>query len=308
MTDTALPEPLVPADVDLRGLEYMPLLGAKLFASDFNLEATDAEFRRAMLLWWAAWNQQPAASLPNSDRGQAKLAGFEDERSATWRKVRARALHGFTLCSDGRLYHPILAKQALIAWDRRAEERVERDNEADRQRRVRAERKRMFEQLRAVGVTPKYDVKMDELRELVTQHVTEPVTVTDKQTVTPPVTVTDTVIDTAKTGRDGTLKERERDAGEAGQMPTPAGAVGLALKRAGLSPMSFQLGNPVFLALLSQGATVEEFESLAAEALVKGIDQPWPWILKVLPQRRSAAGKVTLAPVKKQASAWEGAS
>jgi hypothetical protein len=305
LSDTALPDPLVPAEVDLRGLEYMPLLGAKLFASDFYLEANDAEFRRALLLWWAAWNQQPAASLPNSDRGQAKLAGFEDERSATWRKVKARALHGFVLCSDGRLYHPILAKQALIAWELRAEDRVERENDAERQRRTRAERKRMFEQLRAVGVTPKYDVKMDDLRALVTQHVTSPVTVTAQR----PVTVTGTVTDTAKTGRDGTgQEERERAAGEAGQLPTPAGAVGMALKRAGLSPMSFQLGNPVFLALLSQGATVEEFESLAAEALAKGIDQPWPWILKVLPQRRSAAEKVSLAPVKKQASAWEGAS
>ena len=62
MTDTELPSPLVPAEVDLRGLEYMPLLGARLFESDFYLDADDAEFRIGVRLWWAAWNQVPAGS------------------------------------------------------------------------------------------------------------------------------------------------------------------------------------------------------------------------------------------------------
>lgn len=211
---TALPDPLVPAEVDLRGLAYMPLLGAKLFNSDFDLEASDAEFRRGLMLWWAAWNQQPAASLPNSDRSQAKLAGFEDEKSPTWRKVRKRALHGFILCSDGRLYHPIIAQQALIAWEKRGEEREERENEADRQRRSRADRKRMFADLRAVGVTLKWDIPMPDLRRIHAEHVTA-APPPDTPPDTPPVTVTGhgqasrpvTVTDTAKTGRDGTLQE-----------------------------------------------------------------------------------------------------
>ncbi len=61
------PAPLVPADVDLRGLEYMPLLGARLMASDFHARASDSEWRAALTLWWAAWQQVPAGSLPDDD-------------------------------------------------------------------------------------------------------------------------------------------------------------------------------------------------------------------------------------------------
>lgn len=111
-----LPAPMVPADIDLRGTTWMPLLGARLFNSDFELHATDAEFRRGLRLWWAAWHQVPAGSLPDSDRAQAKLAGFEDESSPTWKKVKKRALDGFVLCSDGRLYHPVIAEQAVKLW------------------------------------------------------------------------------------------------------------------------------------------------------------------------------------------------
>ena len=38
-----LPEPMTPADCDLRGLEYMPLLGQRLFGSDFNGITNDSE-------------------------------------------------------------------------------------------------------------------------------------------------------------------------------------------------------------------------------------------------------------------------
>jgi len=206
----ALPAPMVPAEVDLRGLDYMPLLGGRLFESDFYLDADDAEFRTGVRLWWAAWNQVPAGSLPSADHRLRKLAGLE-ENASKWRKVKEVSLHGFVECSDGRLYHPVIAAQALIAWEKRAEIQAERDNTTERKRRDRAERATMFEQLRAVGVVPAWDIKKEDLRkmhaECVTGHqkkppVTPPVTVTGNDPVTPPVTVTDT----AKTGRDGTIE------------------------------------------------------------------------------------------------------
>lgn len=211
MNGAALPPPLVPAEVDLRGLEYMPLLGARLFGSDFDLDASDAEFRVGLRLWWAAWNQVPAGSLPSEDHRIRGLAGLA-ENPSKWNKVRDRALGGFVKCSDGRLYHPIVAEQALIAWDKRAEHLQERENEAERQRRVRADRKRMFAELRAVGVTPKYDTGTTELRELHRANVTEKVTPHVTVTPIPPVTVTERVMITAKTGRDGTgHKEQENN-------------------------------------------------------------------------------------------------
>jgi hypothetical protein len=113
---------MTPPDCDLRGLEYMPLLGQRLFGSEFDAMANDSEWRAGLTLWWAAWTQCPAASLPDDDVALCRLADLGRD-TKTWKKLRERALHGFVKCSDGRLYHPTLAQQALVAWDKRVKER-----------------------------------------------------------------------------------------------------------------------------------------------------------------------------------------
>lgn len=302
------PDPMVPAEVDLRGLEYMPLLGAKLFSSDFNLHASDAEFRRGLTLWWAAWNQVPAASLPDSDRALAKLAGFEDERSSGWRKVRTQALRGFVACSDGRLYHPVLARQALIAWERRSEDQTKRENEAERKRRERAERSTMFAQLRAVGVVPPFETKTADLRALVTQHVTASVTapVTERVTghVTPEVTPPVTRTDTAKTGRDGTGQGiHSVPDGTAAAAPPPASTEQggtmtprdrlWALGEAVLGPTEERWRPKVGKLVGTYGEEVVLASMQAAAAERPG--QPYPWLVKACEARKNtpirASGK-----------------
>lgn len=117
-----LPQPLTATECDLRGMEWMPLFGARLFMSDFEARATDEEFRAALRLWWMSWQQVPAASLPDDNAVLCKLAGFgRDVKS--WMKIRVAALHGFLLCSDGRFYHKFLSGQATEAWERRLKER-----------------------------------------------------------------------------------------------------------------------------------------------------------------------------------------
>lgn len=61
----------------------------------------------ALHLWGAAWRQTPTATLPNDDRQLCQLAGLEDNMRK-WKRVRERALQGFELGEDGRLYHPLL--------------------------------------------------------------------------------------------------------------------------------------------------------------------------------------------------------
>lgn len=125
MTDTEreqAPPPLVPPEVDLRGLEYMPLFGLHLFGSEFNASCSDAEWRAGVTLWWAAWNQQPAGSLPNDDVALCRLADLGRDVKL-WRRLKANALRGFVLCSDGRLYHAFLCQQVLVAWKKRVQER-----------------------------------------------------------------------------------------------------------------------------------------------------------------------------------------
>lgn len=122
MTD--LPAPLTPPDCDLRGYDYMPLFGSRLFGSRLYTKA----FRQpraglaAIKLWWMAWQQCPAGSLPDDDDDLAMLADFGTD-SKGWRAVREIALHGFVKCSDGRLYHPILCEEAQGAFERRKKER-----------------------------------------------------------------------------------------------------------------------------------------------------------------------------------------
>ena len=132
--------PLTPSDCDLRGYEFMPVFGHQLFGSELYLKASAEEFRAAMRLWWAAWNQCPAASLPSNDGALAQLADFgRDVKS--WRRVREVALHGFVECEDGRLYHPFLAAKAVDAFDRRLRSDTKRTKDRDRLRNWRDQRR-----------------------------------------------------------------------------------------------------------------------------------------------------------------------
>lgn len=120
MTD--LPAPLTPPDCDLRGYDFMPLHGHRLFNSDFYYGVSAEAFRAGLRLWWAAWQQSPAASLPDDDTMLCRLADMGRDMKG-WKALRAEALRGFVPCADGRLYHPVIAELALEAWQRRRRER-----------------------------------------------------------------------------------------------------------------------------------------------------------------------------------------
>lgn len=115
MTD---PAPLTPHDCDLRAFRDMPLDIGRFRDSDLVTIGSPESVLAAILLWGAAWHQVPAASLPNDDRVLARLAGYGRAVEA-WREIRDDALRGFVLCSDGRLYHRVLAEKANNSWDKR---------------------------------------------------------------------------------------------------------------------------------------------------------------------------------------------
>lgn len=119
-----LPEPMTPADCDLRGYEFMPLFGQRLFGSHFYSLALQNPRAgiAAQKLWWEAWQQCPAGSLPDDDFTLCRLADFGADLKA-WAKAKAVALHGFIRCTDGRLYHPLLCEHARHAFERRRKER-----------------------------------------------------------------------------------------------------------------------------------------------------------------------------------------
>src|SRR5215207_6594485 len=60
-----------------------------------------------------AWHQVPAGSLPDNDRVLARFAMCD---GSEWGRLRERAMKDWCRCSDGRLYHPVVAEKALEAW------------------------------------------------------------------------------------------------------------------------------------------------------------------------------------------------
>lgn len=119
---TQLPAPLTPADSDLQDFPFMPLHVARLRDSDFAATEDPEACWYAVMLWCASWHQLPAASLPEDDAVLARLCGLgRDVR--TFKKHRKGALRGFEKCSDGRLYHPVVAEQAREAWRSKIEQR-----------------------------------------------------------------------------------------------------------------------------------------------------------------------------------------
>lgn len=110
-----LPAPLTPADCDLRSFGFMPLDVQRLLTSEWwinSLEEMPEACGPAVNLWATSWHQVPAASLPDSDAVMRKIAGVTRE---TWIRIRDRVLEPWIKCSDGRLYHPVVAEKALEA-------------------------------------------------------------------------------------------------------------------------------------------------------------------------------------------------
>ncbi|WP_265225793.1 YdaU family protein [Burkholderia cenocepacia] len=144
----------------------MPLDVGRVIDSDLFGMSTGDEFKTAFRLWAKSWHQVPAASLPNDDRMLAHLAGLVDA-PAKWKKVRAMALRGWILCSDGRLYHPVIAQKALEAMGHREVKQDQQGGAQTRQQRLRERRAAMFEQLRAHGIVPDFNASTAELKRLI---------------------------------------------------------------------------------------------------------------------------------------------
>lgn len=302
MSET-LPAPLVPAEVDLRDFGFMPLHVQRLRDSDLAALATGDEFKAAVLLWAFAWHQVPAGSLPTDDRILAARSGASEK----WKRVKARALSGFVLCSDGRLYHPVIAEAAIDAWQRRDAFQAKQDNHETRQQRWRAELARLSGLLRAAGVTPPQRPTKGQLLDLCKRHNVD-------AGVDACVDGGETRLDAGEIGKTGTETETKNTEARiqpaappepdlSGFTPTPAGAVCKAMRQAGLQQTN--PGDPRLIALLAQGATEAEFVGLATEAVDKG--KGWAWVLAVVQARRTEAAAIALAPKPAVANIFAGA-
>lgn len=156
MTDH-LPDPLVPPEVNLEGLGFIPMK-LRVLKSTLFLKSSGDEFKAAFALWVNSWTETPAGSLPDDEVVLEALSC-----SKVWPKVRAKALHNWIKCSDGRLYHPVVAELALDAWERRGEFREKLENKEDRRGRYRERVRELSQQLRDLGVVPPRNVSLKKL-------------------------------------------------------------------------------------------------------------------------------------------------
>lgn len=189
MARPARPSPLVPPEVDLSGFRFMPLDTVRLLDSDLFAISTGDEFKAAVSLWCKSWLQKPAGSLPDDDRVLAHLSGT----GARWRKLRAMAMRGFVLCSDGRWYHPLIAEKAVEAWQRREEWQEAQENKQTRQQRWRQRLKEVSARLRDLGIAVPSGATMETMERLLR----------DAEASTSPST-SPSHVDAGETGRTGT--------------------------------------------------------------------------------------------------------
>jgi hypothetical protein len=100
--------PMVPPDADLGHFPWFPILRTRLFNSSFNAKATDTEWRAGVTLWIKSYDQLPSGSLPNDDIELWRLTEVKGNLR-TWHRIKPMALHGWVLCDDDRLYHPLIS-------------------------------------------------------------------------------------------------------------------------------------------------------------------------------------------------------
>lgn len=127
----APPAPLVPPDVSMGNNDWFPLHFRRMRKSRWWRLASDVARSRSVDLWGYAYEETPAGSLPDDDIDLAEFAGFGRDLDA-WGAVKAEVMAAWTLCSDGRWYHPTLCEFVLETWEKGAIRRQkEKDRKAD---------------------------------------------------------------------------------------------------------------------------------------------------------------------------------
>lgn len=138
-----LEAPPIADDANLQAFDWTPLNRRRLFASAFHAAANDSEWRAGVTLWLKSWDQVPAGSLPDDDAALCRLAelGTDVKR---WKKLRDKAMRGWTKHADGRLYHNVVTETVLEALGQKEAARIRREQVAERNRQWRERRDKII--------------------------------------------------------------------------------------------------------------------------------------------------------------------
>jgi hypothetical protein len=117
--DGDLPAPMTPPGSDLRHFGDMPLEVDRVLRSALATIPNHEARWLNVVSWCVSWHEVPAASLPNDETQLAHRLGYGDNLRRFRAVVEAGGLRGWVLCSDGLLYHPVVAEKALEALGRK---------------------------------------------------------------------------------------------------------------------------------------------------------------------------------------------
>lgn len=107
------PAPLIEAEVDLLRLEWMPFPIRKVLNDPILRDCAPAIWKARVRLMIESWHQVPAGSVPSSPTSLQHLCSIDVRTIAA---KMSDIMAGWTLCSDGRYYHPDICQEAEKAW------------------------------------------------------------------------------------------------------------------------------------------------------------------------------------------------
>lgn len=295
-----LPPPLTPADCDLEGFEFMPVEVRRLLKSDTWSLGNGDERAAAVSLWFESWHQTPAGSLPTDERLLARLADSEK-----WKRVKPQALRGWILCSDNRLYHPVVAEKVLEAWIERLVAAISGAAGNAKRWQITIDIERDLGRLRhSVALLGDLSPRSKTLRKPGLLKL-----LASKPNASPAESGGDHGPESGGDASKTSGADRNREGQGEGQgflntgdkdapanpresAPTVAGSVCLAVRKAGIA--SVNPSDPRLLALLERGVTVDTF--VGAVPATVGKRNAWAYLLGVVEGQLRDAAAIGNAP------------
>jgi uncharacterized protein YdaU (DUF1376 family) len=244
----------------------------------------DAAYSRLIRKYYAT--EKP---LPADLKQVQRLVGArtKEEKSA----VETVLQEFFYLDDDG--WHQERCDRVIADFqDGEPEREIKKANEETRLKRHREERSRLFSLLNQAGQHAPWNLPMGELRTLVQRYCNVPAT--PPATPAPPLPATApatpaTATQTPDTNTQSPIPNTQvcKDT-QGGGSPTRAGAVCVALRAEGLSTVN--PSHPDLLALLDDGAEIQEFVSAARIAKEKG--KGFPYVIGIVKGQRADAQRM----------------
>lgn len=220
------------------------------------------------------------AGIPADQAHRIARARTREEKAA----VDAVLQEFFTL-EDGVWKNGRAEEEIAKFASKRPDAEKKRENDKERQRRARERRKALFEELSGLGIHMAWNATAEELHTALEQAKSQG----GHAPVTPPVTRDNTATQSPDTNTQSPLPSTQvcKDTQGTGS-PTRAGAVCVALRAEGLA--SVNPAHPDLIALLDDGAEIQEFVSAARIAREKG--KGFAYVIGIVKGQRADAQRM----------------